>query len=194
MSKIRKFLSLVVFGVAIWSFNLFLLPRVSSDLEILSKSKKDLSIKQSFNDNSPADLSKSINQFVVKEFDKNQAINLIDALSKESGVVISSLDIQAISQVPNSSTVEDQSLDGNLDSLELVSGSNAVQSSTLKSVNLDLDITGSKNSIESFISRLDNSRQYIDIQDININFNNTLESASNEVDAQIKALIYYVKL
>lgn len=194
MSNLVKFLSLIIFGVAIWSVNSFLLTRVKSDISVLSKSKKELFIKQNFNENSPANLSKSMNEFVLKDFDKNQVINLIEKFSNESGIVISSLDIQAVAKTASANIVNNESLDESAGASNLVPEENPVMSSTLKSVNVNLGIKGSKNSIDSFIDKLNNSKQYIDIQNININFDNVGESIETELDTRINAIIYYVNL
>jgi len=194
MSNLAKFLSLIVFVVAIWSVNSFLLPRVKSDISLLSKSKKELAIKQSFNENSPEKLSKSMNEFVLKEFDKNQVINLIEKFANESGIVVSSLDIQAVGKTSSGSVINDDFLSESDGASNLVTDEEPDISSTLKSVNLSLDIKGSKNAIDSFTSRLSNSKQYIDIQDINISFENSGESVVTELDTKINAIIYYIKL
>lgn len=194
MSNLAKFLSLIIFGVAIWSVNSFLLPRVKSDISVLSKSKKELFIKQNFSENSPANLSKSMNEFVLKEFDKNTVINLIEKFSNESGIVISSLDIQAAVNTPSASIVNDESLDESDVASNIGIDEEPVMSSTLKSVNLTLGIRGSKSSVDSFIYKLANSKQYIDIQDINISFDNLGESVVTGLETQINAIIYYVKL
>jgi hypothetical protein len=194
MSNLAKFLSLIVFVVAIWSVNSFLLPRVKSDISLLSKSKKELAIKQSFNENSPANLSKSMNEFVLKEFDKNQVINLIEKFANESGIVVSSLDIQAVGKTSSGSVINDESLDKSDEASNLILDEEPAITSTLKSVNLNLDIKGSKNSIDSFIDKLSNSKQYIDIQDINISFNNSDKSVVTELNTTINAIIYYVKI
>lgn len=194
MSNLAKFLSLIIFGVAIWSVNSFFLPRVKSDISVLSKSKKELFIKQNFSENSPANLSKSMNEFVLKEFDKNTVINLIEKFSNESGILISSLDIQAAVNTPSASIVNDESLDERDVASNIGIDEEPVMSSTLKSVNLTLVIKGSKTSVDSFIDKLANSKQYIDIQDINIRFDTLGESVVTELDTTIKAIIYYVKL
>jgi len=194
MSNLIKFLSIIIFGVAIWSVNSFLSPRVESDISLLSKSKKELAIKQNFNDNSPEKLSKSMNEFVLEKFDKNQVINLIENFAKESGIVISALDIQALGSTSSGSVINDDSLSESDGASNLVTDEEPDISSTLKSVNLSLDIKGSKNAIDSFTSRLSNSKQYIDIQDINISFDNSGESVVTELDTKINAIIYYIKL
>jgi hypothetical protein len=194
MSNLIKFLSIIIFGVAIWSGNSFLSPRVESDISLLSKSKKELAIKQNFNDNSPEKLSKSMNEFVLEKFDKNQVINLIERFAKESGIVISTLDIQALGSTSSGSVINDDFLSESDGASNLVTDEEPDISNTLKSVNLSLDIKGSKNAIDSFTSRLSNSQQYIDIQDINISFENSGESSVTELDTKINAIIYYIKL
>lgn len=189
MSNLYKSLSLIIFIVVIWSINSFLLPRVSSDLEFLSKSKRDLSVKKSFDDNSPANLSKSMNEFALKQFDKNQVINLIDSFSKESGVIISNLDIQATDPETTDISLDDEVLDETI----VTTSDNTIQSNTLRSVDLNLNIKGSKNSIDLFISKLVESNQYIDIQNININSDSGRDTATT-LQSTIIAKIYYVKL
>jgi hypothetical protein len=194
MSNLYKFLSLIIFIVAIWSVNSFLSTRVSNDLEILNKSKLELSLKQSFNDNSPADISKSMNEFVVKEFDKNQAINLIDSFAKFSGVQISTLDIQPNTQDSSISISEsaDIDIDSSADSTTI--DSTVAQLNTLKKVNLSIEVTGTKPAIDSFVNQLSSSKQYIDIQNININFTSLGAGQSKDLNVTILAIIYYVKL
>jgi ribosomal protein S13 len=194
MSNLNKILYLIVFGVAIWSVNLFLAPMVVADVKLLNESKKELSIKQSFNDNSPDNLFQSMNGFVLKTFDKNEVINLIEKLANESVVVVSSLDIQAVDKTTSALIVSENALSGTDEASNLENSEEAALSNTLKSVNLDLDIKGSKNAIDLFIDRLANSKQYIDVQAININFNNSDSDNVTELSAQINALIYYVKL
>jgi hypothetical protein len=195
MSNAIKFLLLTIFIVAIWSVNSFLLPKVSNETKNINIAKRELSVKQSFNDSFPVDLSTSANEFVLKRFDKNQLVNNIDSLAQKSGIRISTLDIQ----INNSnSLVENSDSDSELIDEDLsLSQTNVIttKTNTLKSVSLNINIKGNKISLDSFLSELVNSKQYIDIQ--NINFSYSLDSdfiVSQEVESTIVATIYYVNL
>jgi hypothetical protein len=193
MSNLFKFLSLVIFVSLVWIVNLILLPRVNSDLKILEDSKSELAVKKTFNDNSPETIYKSINAFVLQQFDKNQVINLIDSFALESNIDVLSLDITPSKSSNNSQEISlEENLDVAIDTLSMEEG--ASQSNTLKIVDFKIDIQGSKNSIDSFISKLVNSKQYIDIQNINTQFLDSSNASSNLIQSTIIAKIYYIKL
>ncbi|MEX0597972.1 MAG: hypothetical protein WD512_15895 [Candidatus Paceibacterota bacterium] len=192
MSNLNKFLSLIIFAVAIWSVNSFLLPMVSADLESLDISKKELLLKQSFNDNSPADLSESINELVLKEFDKNKLIDLIAAFAQEANIDISSIDVQVDDTRALSTSLDTEAEVTDTEAISVLE--EEIKSNTLKSVNLNINIKGNKSSIDLFLSKLADSKQYIDIQSINISFDQTEDNATQSLDATIIAKIYYEKL
>lgn len=195
MSNSIKFLTLIIFIVSIWTVNSFLLPRISTETKNINIAKNELAVKQAFNDASPADISQSVNEFVLKKFDKNQLINSIDALAKKSGISISTVDVQ----INNSNRLVDNlDLDNEEEAGEVSSSQTnvvATKSNTLKSVSLNINIKGSKISADSFLSELVNSKQYIDIQ--NISFSYSFDSnliTSQTVESTIVATIYYVNL
>jgi len=194
MSNLTKLLSLAIFIVAIWSVNSFLLPRVSNDTNNINIDKQQLLVKQSFSDSSPANLSKSVNEFVIKKFDKNELVNLIDILSRQSGIKISNLNVQANSAniSANISNLEEDSpdTDSSIPALSTI----PTKSNTLKSVDLSINISGNKSSIDLFLSKLVESKQYIDIQDINLDFSSDSTLASPVIDSIITAKLYYINL
>ncbi len=195
MSNAIKFLLLTIFIVAIWSVNLFLLPKVSNETKNINIAKRELSVKQSFNDSFPVNLSTSANEFVLKRFDKNQLVNNIDSLAQKSGISISTLDIQINNP---SRLVENSDSDSELMDEDLsLSQTNVIttKTNTLKSISLNINIKGNKISVDSFLSELVNSRQYIDIQSINFSYSLDSDSiASQVVESTIVATIYYVNL
>lgn len=194
MSNLTKLLSLAIFIVAIWSVNSFLLPRVSNDTNNINIDKQQLLVKQAFSDSSPANLSKSVNEFVIKKFDKNELVNLIDILSRQSGIKISNLDVQAKSAniSVNSSNLEGDSpdTDSSIPALSPI----PTKSNTLKSVDLSINISGNKASIDLFLSKLVESKQYIDIQDINLDFSSDSPLTSPIIDSIITAKLYHINL
>lgn len=194
MSNLTKLLSLAIFIVAIWSVNSFILPRVSNDTNNININKQQLLVKQSFSDSSPANLSKSVNEFVIKKFDKNELVNLIDILSRQSGIKISNLNVQAnIANISaNRSNLEEDSpdTDSSIPALDAI----PTKSNTLKSVDLSINIRGNKASIDLFLSKLVESKQYIDIQDISLSFNSDSTLVSPVIDSIITAKLYYINL
>ncbi|NBP56180.1 hypothetical protein EBU71_06545 [bacterium] len=184
MSNPTKFLALTIFIVAIWTVNLFLLPRITTETKSINNAKNELAVKKAFDDSSPANIAKSVNAFVPKQFDKNKLFNLIDGLAKESGISISSLDIQidAPNRPSSTPTMETDSAPS--------------KSNTLKSINISISISGQKSSIDSFLSKLVGSKQYIDIQDISFSFNTDSESeiVTEKVESTIIAKTYYIQL
>jgi hypothetical protein len=84
MKNYIKILSLLVFIISLWTFNSFLKFRIDEDLLNLQKLQKQLLLKESFNSqSSPANLSKSIDEFVPEKFDKSQLTNLMFRFSQE---------------------------------------------------------------------------------------------------------------
>lgn len=198
MSNLNKLLSLVIFTVSIWSVNSFLYPRLSSGLKNLNISEQELKIKQAFNDNSPAKLSRSINDFVLPQFDRNDITNLIDRFAKDAGVSIVSIDIQvggAINSQQNISSQDDNSESKSNSNLDVLMTENVtdIKTNTLKVVDLNINIKGPKTSIDRFLSNLSSSKQYIDIQDISISIDNN-ESSQQNIQLSITAQTYYKKL
>lgn len=196
MSNLKKFLSLIIFIVAIWSVNSFLLPKVHTETKNMSTSKEELAIKQLFNDGSPSKLAKFSNEFVLKQFDKNQLVNLIDTLAQQSGIRISSLDVQTDSSNRKlvNAELDSEVLDVNTSQNEF--SANTTKTNTLKNVNLSIRFSGSKSSIDLFLSKLAESNQYIDIHEISIAFSTQPESAtvSQIVESTIIAKVYYINL
>ena len=194
MSNLTKLLSLAIFIVAIWSVNSFLSPRVSNETDNINIDKQQLLVKQSFSDSSPANLSKSVNEFVLKKFDKNELVNLIDILSQQSGIKISNLNVQAGSAniSANRSNLEEDlpDTDSSIPALDAI----PTKSNTLKSVDLSINISGNKASIDSFLSKLVESKQYIDIQDISLSFSSDSTLSSPIIDSIITAKLYYINL
>lgn len=194
MSNLTKLLSLAIFIVAIWSVNSFLSPRVSNETDNINIDKQQLLVKQSFSDSSPANLSKSVNEFVLKKFDKNELVNLIDILSQQSGIKISNLNVQAGSAniSANRSNLEEDLPDTDLSipALDAI----PTKSNTLKSVDLSINIRGNKASIDSFLSKLVEAKQYIDIQDISLSFSSDSTLSSPIIDSIITAKLYYINL
>lgn len=194
MSNYSKILSLLIFAVSIWSAHSLFYTKFSEDMENLKTSKQELLVKQSFNDNSPAALSNSINEFIPTKFDKNEITNAIDKFARESNVKIVSFDTQAgtvysIKEPNNQNSVEDQPTQGD------VEGAKPKVTNTLKAVDLSIKVKGDKKSFDNFLSKLANSKQYIDIQDINFSFDLTLGSSNQYVsDALISAKTYYKNL
>lgn len=193
MSNSIKFLSIIIFTVGIWSINSFLSPILSAEIKNINTLKKELSVKQSFSDGAPANLKKNVNEFVLEKFDKNQLVNLVDSFSKQSAVEISSLDIQV--DKPDKNVSNADNLDSNT-SLSTDTNSTVNKSNTLKSVKMVLNINGNKMSIDSFLSKLVKSKQYIDIQDISLSFIDSPNSVSESKSAQstIIAKVYYINL
>jgi hypothetical protein len=193
MSNSIKFLSIIIFTVGIWSINSFLSPILSAEIKNINTLKKELSVKQSFSDGAPANLKKNVNEFVLEKFDKNQLVNLVDSFSKQSAVEISSLDIQV--DKPDKNVSNADNLDSNT-SLSTDTNSTVNKSNTLKSVKMVLNINGNKMSIDSFLSKLVKSKQYIDIQDISLSFIDSPNSVSGSKSAQstIIAKVYYINL
>ena len=193
MSNSIKFLSIIIFTVGIWSINSFLSPILSAEIKNINALKKELSVKQSFSDGAPANLKKNVNEFVLEKFDKNQLVNLVDSFSKQSAVEISSLDIQV--DKPDKNVSNADNLDSNT-SLSTDTNSTVNKSNTLKSVKMVLNINGNKMSIDSFLSKLVKSKQYIDIQDISLSFIDSPNSVSGSKSAQstIIAKVYYINL
>lgn len=194
MSNLIKILSLPIFIVSIWSVNSFFLPMVTKDLDIIDDAKKELLLKESFNASSPANLSQSINQFVSGKFDKNQIIDLIATFARDSGVEISSLDVQPDNSketTPNANVSDDQSKTAT----PAIGDTKVNLVNTLKSVKLNVSIKGNKNDINLFTSKLANSKQYMDIQSIDMTFNKSpLGGGVQDISSIITAKIYYVTL
>lgn len=194
MSNLIKFFLLLIFIVVIWSINSFLLPIVTKDVDTISQFKKELLFKQSFDSASPAKLSQSLDQFIPRKFDKTQIIDLIAVFAQESGVEISSLDVQAERLRASSSEVDVINNNVTTDTTN-ISQQQLSKSNTLKSVKLNISIKGNKNSIDIFISKLANSRPYIDIQSIDITFNKLLlGSGVQDITSIITSNIYYITL
>ena len=198
MSNLNKLLSIVIFTVSIWSVNSFLYPRLSSGLKNLNISEQELKIKQAFNDNAPAKLSTSINDFVLPKFDRNDITNLIDRFAKDAGASIISIDIQvggAINSQQNISSQDDNSESTSNSSSDALMTENvsAIKTNTLKVVDLNINIKGPKTSIDRFLSNLSSSKQYIDIQDISISIDND-EFGQQNMQLSIAAKTYYKKL
>lgn len=189
MSNSIKFLTLTIFICAIWTVNSFLLPRISSETESINTAKNELAIKQAFNDGSPANIFKSVNEFVPKQFNKNELVNLIDRFAIESNINISTLDVQTDTSNRPSAKVELEEKSGsNLSTPQIEVDSAPTKSNTLKSVNIRMSISGNKSSIYLFISKLVESKQYIDIFSLSFN------DVSQKVESTIIAKAYYIKL
>lgn len=196
MSNPIKFLALTIFIVSIWTVNSFLLSRVTTGTENISSSKNELTIKQSFNEASPANLSKSINEFIVKDFDKNKLVNLIDSFAQQSGIKISNLDIK-VDDTKKTEIVSDiKELDAESTVSELKLNESPVKINTLKIINLSISFSGDKNSIDLFLSKLSESKQYLDVQDISFSFNDNTNSTtlSSNIKSTITANVYYINL
>lgn len=197
MSNSIKFLTLIIFIVAIWTVNSFLLPRISTETKNINIAKNELAVKQSFNDGSPANISKSVNEFVPKQFNKNELVNLIDRFAIESNINISSLDVQVdTSNRPSANLELEEESGSNLSTPQIEEDSVPAKSNTLKSVNISISISGNKSSIDLFLSKLVESKQYIDIQDISLSFITDSESevVSQTVESTITAKAYYINL
>jgi hypothetical protein len=197
MSNSIKFLALIIFIVAIWTVNSFLLPRVSTETKNINIAKNELAIKQSFNDASPANISRSVNEFIPKQFNKNELVNLIDRFAIESNINISSLDVQIdTSNRPSPNLELEEESGSNVSNTQTEEDTAPVKSNTLKGVDINIDISGNKSSIDLFLSKLVSSKQYIDIQDINISFSNDSgsETLSQTIKSSIKAKAYYINL
>lgn len=197
MSNSIKFLTLIIFIVAIWTVNSFLLPRISTETKNINIAKNELAVKQAFNDSSPANISKSVNEFVPKQFNKNELVNLIDRFAIESNINISSLDVQVgTSNRPSANLELEEESGSNLSTPQIEEDSVPAKSNTLKSVNISISISGNKSSIDLFLSKLVESKQYIDIQDISLSFITDSESevVSQKVESTITAKAYYINL
>jgi|LakMenE01Jun11ns_1017448.scaffolds.fasta_scaffold9890341_3 hypothetical protein len=190
MSNQIKLLSIIIFLIAIWLVNSNLLPMLSADLESIDKLKKELLLKQAFNDNNPEKLYKSSNEFVLDKYDKNKLINLIDSFTQESGVNISSLSIELgdTKKSAPTSNVEDE----NLDTSEILGG--AEKSNKLKIIDINIAISGNKSSVDSFLSKLADSKQYIDIQSVSGTTNLDVDGFSQKSNSSIRVKTYYVTL
>jgi len=197
MSNSIKFIILIIFIVAIWTVNSFLLPRITTETKSINNAKNELAVKKAFDSSSPANISKSVNEFVPKQFNKNELVNLIDRFAIESNINISSLDVQVDTSNRPSANLELEEESGSNVSIPQSEGDSAsAKSNTLKSINISISISGKKSSIDSFLSKLVGSKQYIDIQDISLSFSTDSESetVSEKVESTITAKAYYIKL
>lgn len=186
-----------MFVVSIWSVHTFLYNKFSEDSTSLQNSKKELLLKQAFNDNAPGDISKAIIEFVPAKFDKNEITNAIDKFAKESNVKIVSFDTQAGTiysiKDPNANS-QNSSEDNNVDTKQEDSSKTKI-TNTLKAVDLSIKVKGDKKSFDAFLYKLANSKQYIDIQDINFSFDmNGGYNPQYISEAVINAKTYYKNL
>lgn len=190
----KNLLALFIFYLLVWGLSSFVSGMIVTNLETTDSLKKELSLKQSFtNQKSTEQLSKSINDFVPDKLDKVVTTNYVNQLAKDSSVKINSIDIKEVSNKSNIKNVTDDSIsksnnkskDENIDA----------KSNTFKKSELTIKLSGNKQSLDKFLERLVASKQYIDIFNINFDFQQKSNiSGGQEISLNIAANIYYKNL
>lgn len=189
-------LYLIIFIGSIWTVNTTISPNINSAISKIKESRKDLYIKQSFNEqDNLVYLSKSIDNFVPEKLDKVQLSNLIANLAQKSLVEIESLDIKESKESNELTRSNINYKSNNKDILAI----DEIWSNTLKEVNISLSIKGEKMAIYSFCSKLSKSPQYMNISSLNIKFSplytvNNISNDNNIVSGNIIIKTYYKKL
>jgi|GEM_PF-718478 hypothetical protein len=191
----KNLLALLVFLVLLWSVNLFVTGLLTDNLEDIKAMRKELFIKESFiSQGDTGKLSKSINDFVPEKLDKLSIINYVNQLTRDYSVKIVSIDVQEIDDrerlqfsLENEGDNLNSSADASIQNTE-------TKINTLKKAELIIQLKGNKQSLDKFLDKLVESRQYIDIKTINFDF----KIKSNDVNDQdislnIIANIYYKK-
>lgn len=195
MSNYSKILAILIFAVSIWSVHTFLYNNLSEDVEAIKASKKELLVKQAFNDNTPAKLFSSISDFIPAKFDKNEITNAIDKFARESNVSIVSFDTQTGTIYALKDSASQNNSEDGASSADQDIPSEPKITNTLKAVDLSIKVKGDKKSFDVFLSKLASSKQYIDIQDINFSFDTSGNTNPQYIsDALISAKTYYRNL
>lgn len=183
MKNYINILALIIFILGIWTVNSFIYVNVNESIVKIQNSKKDLALKASFDkQGDPIQLSKSIDEFVPEKLDKGQLSNLISRFANEASVGIQSLSIKESVNLKNNNQKSDENNNFN---------------NKLKAVSIEIKIKGTKQSIYNFCSKLSQSKQYMDIYSINLDFNkylNSLSSSNQDVEGDILVITYYTKL
>jgi hypothetical protein len=196
MKNYIKILSLLLFIVTLWVFSFNLESRINTDLYNLRQLQKELFLKESFDkQNSPSKLYNSINEFVPEKLDKTKLTDSIVKFSKESGISIKNIDIkESRSEILNQDglSYDESSKISNFDT-------DSVNISTLKSIDLNIKFMGDKKSIDSFLSKLVQSKQFIDIHNISIKYNNNnnnnnFRQSAGQMDGSVIAKLYYINI
>lgn len=191
----KNLLALLVFLALLWSVNLFVTGLLTDNLEDIKAMRKELFIKESFiSQGDTGKLSKSINDFVPEKLDKLSIINYVNQLTRDYSVKIVSIDVQEIDdreRLQFSLENEGDNLNGSADaSIQ----NTETKINTLKKAELVIQLKGNKQSLDKFLDKLVESRQYIDIKTINFDFKIKSNDVNDrDISLNIIANIYYKK-
>ena len=190
----KNLLALLVFVVLIWSVNSFVSGMIDTNLDTNNSLEKELILKQSFTNQKSTDkFSKSINEFVPDRLDKVSITNYVNQLAKDASVKISTIDIKEVNNKDNvKNVVDDEASKKNTKSED---ENKDIKINTFKKSELTIRLTGNKQSLDKFLSRLVESKQYIDIANINFDFQPQANVITGqEIALNIVANIYYKNL
>lgn len=189
----KNILSLLVFVVIFWFFNSFMARAIDDNLKNIQSLKRELIIKESFiNQKSTEKLSKSINDFVPDKLDKISVINYLNQLVilSDSSIKIINIDVERLKSLNANQNILNSISDKTINITNDNSQSFEKKINTLKKAELSIKLVGNKTSLDKFLEKLVNSKQYIDIDSINFNFqpqsdSNTLQNISLNITANI---------
>lgn len=191
----KNLLALLVFIVLVWSVNSYMTGVIDDNLKNINSLKKELVLKESFTtQKSTEKLSKSINEFVPDKLDKVTIINYINqlALIQSHPVKIINIDIQEVKAVNTNKDNLESEVQNSRNKKDISDQVVEKKINTFKKAELGIKLTGNKKSLDKFTERLVESKQYIDINTINFDF----QPQSNAINGQdislnITANIYY---
>ena len=188
----KNLLALLVFIILVWGVNSFVAGMINDNLKTITSLRKELILKESFNkQQSVSRFSKSINEFVPEKLDKVALTTYINGLLQDPSIKVNSINIQEINTKDNQK-LSDDSTENKKDSIDEI---NTIKSNTFKKAELNIKLIGNKVSLDNFLNRLVESKQYIDINSINFDFqpqNNSAEG--NNISLSVLATIYYKSL
>jgi hypothetical protein len=188
----KNLLALLVFIVLVWGVNSFVAGMIDDNLNKITFLRKELILKESFNKQQSASrFSKSINEFVPDKLDKVAVTTYINGLLQDPSIKINSINIQEINTKDNKNLLDDNK-ENKKDSID---ENTTIKSNTFKKAELNIKLVGNKLSLDKFLTRLVESKQYIDINSINFDFQpQTNSSEGNNISLSVLATIYYKNL
>lgn len=189
MKKYINLLALIIFIVSIWTINTLFNGFLQSNLSELKDLKKEFYLKQSFSSqDSLMSLSKSIDEFVPTQLNKVEIFNLINKLAQESAIEIKNLDLKE-SKIQKESKVDELSKDNNINVID-----KDIKFNTLNVADINIVFDGNKQSVDLFLSKLVESNLYIEIFNVNLDFNSKSNDLIRNVSGSILVKVYYINL
>lgn len=176
--------ALLILALIVWTVNGMFKDFLKTSVSEIESLKEELTLKQAFmSQGDPSVLSKKISDFAPNGLEKGKVTELVAQIANESSVSIVSVDIKEARPVVVD-PIDSENLDINSNSVDYID--TKTRQNTFKRAELIIKLSGNKGGMESFIKKLVDSSQYIDIQNISIDI--------VKGNGSIKSIIYYTNL